>query len=274
MKGFTKQRRAFTLIELLVVIAIIAILAAILFPVFAQAREKARSISCVSNLKQLSLSVLMYSQDYDEMFPTGLQDSWWDCTWYRITAPYVKSTQVFRCPSDPLGEPTAANAWAGPRLTYVSNGFMQWDGSKWSVFGLMGMAQPGWMGTVARSQASVTKSAETVMLSERAHVWIAAGNTPAASSTFGNVLIWGPGAMLTGVDWWDSSGGPGWIPDGSRAVKANKYDPTGQNGGVMAIHTEMANFAFADGHVKAMKPVNTNPNPTTRPQDNMWNAVR
>ena len=69
----TRRRRGFTLIELLVVIAIIAILAAILFPVFARAREKARQTSCLSNMKQISLSVLMYAQDYDDIYaPTSL----------------------------------------------------------------------------------------------------------------------------------------------------------------------------------------------------------
>jgi len=92
----------FTLIELLVVIAIIAILAAILFPVFAQAREKARTASCQSNCKQIGLAILMYVQDYDERMPfagwsPNGNDKTWD--WQNSTAPYIKSAQVFQCPS-------------------------------------------------------------------------------------------------------------------------------------------------------------------------------
>jgi prepilin-type N-terminal cleavage/methylation domain-containing protein/prepilin-type processing-associated H-X9-DG protein len=103
------MRRGFTLIELLVVIAIIAILAAILFPVFAKAREKARSASCESNLKQISLAVLMYAQDYDEKFPrdwfvqcvTGPRPNWKD-----VIEPYIKNFQIFACPSTDFGAET------------------------------------------------------------------------------------------------------------------------------------------------------------------------
>ncbi len=117
------MRRGFTLIELLVVIAIIAILAAILFPVFAKAREKARQSSCLSNLKQLSLGMLQYTQDYDERFvlrSTGWRgqltygvnatvpeapDFQWEPTygyhdsWPNKIYPYVKNVQVYTCPS-------------------------------------------------------------------------------------------------------------------------------------------------------------------------------
>ncbi len=97
-------KKGFTLIELLVVIAIIAILAAILFPVFARAREKARQSSCLSNCKQIALALLQYAQDYDERFPrhcdnggpalTGSQDCW-----LGVLTPYIKNTQVWYCPS-------------------------------------------------------------------------------------------------------------------------------------------------------------------------------
>lgn len=98
------MRRGFTLIELLVVIAIIAILAAILFPVFAKAREKARQSSCLSNTKQLMLGVLQYAQDYDECFPKCWTvigtNNYASPMWYEAIYPYVKNTQINLCPSD------------------------------------------------------------------------------------------------------------------------------------------------------------------------------
>jgi prepilin-type N-terminal cleavage/methylation domain-containing protein/prepilin-type processing-associated H-X9-DG protein len=93
--------KGFTLIELLVVIAIIAILAAILFPVFARARENARRASCQSNLKQIGLGLMQYTQDYDERLPGRyMGPSMEGNSWRRTTFPYVKSTQLFACPSN------------------------------------------------------------------------------------------------------------------------------------------------------------------------------
>ncbi len=98
-----RPRKAFTLIELLVVIAIIAILAAILFPVFARARENARRTSCLSNLKQIGLGMMQYVQDYDEMYPNAYYtDATGTNFWWMILQPYTKSSQLFYCPSTPF----------------------------------------------------------------------------------------------------------------------------------------------------------------------------
>jgi prepilin-type N-terminal cleavage/methylation domain-containing protein/prepilin-type processing-associated H-X9-DG protein len=117
--------RGFTLIELLVVIAIIAILAAILFPVFAQARDAARQTTCLNNLKQLGTGLTMYAQDYDETLPswpfkggaTGLFNDprfrlWSYSTWVDAVMPYVKNKGVFACPNGPM---TGADFVFGPK---------------------------------------------------------------------------------------------------------------------------------------------------------------
>jgi prepilin-type N-terminal cleavage/methylation domain-containing protein len=102
-----KRNNGFTLIELLVVIAIIAILAAILFPVFAQAREKARQTSCLSNLKQMGLAVTMYVQDYDEAFPSSWAKEWPGDPMFFVQ-PYMKNTDILICPSKKISTTSAA----------------------------------------------------------------------------------------------------------------------------------------------------------------------
>jgi len=110
MKDKNNRLMGFTLIELLVVIAIISILAAILFPVFARARENARRASCMSNLKQISLGIMQYVQDYDGRFPLAWQDknntgtkTAGELGWAAVIQPYIKSTQVLQCPSESTG---------------------------------------------------------------------------------------------------------------------------------------------------------------------------
>jgi len=117
------KRRGFTLIELLVVIAIIAILAAILFPVFARAREKARTSSCQSNLKQIGLAIAMYVQDFDERMPFSLNGAsasgpFWALP--QVCDPYIKNSQIWRCPSDANGSVDLTGAGLG-RYSYSSN---------------------------------------------------------------------------------------------------------------------------------------------------------
>ena len=117
------RRKAFTLIELLVVIAIISILAAILFPVFARARENARRASCTSNLKQIGLGVMMYVQDYDDTYPSSdryITGSSGSLTyWYYDIEPYVKDFRTFVCPSSDQGYGGAAASYTWDQYNHA-----------------------------------------------------------------------------------------------------------------------------------------------------------
>jgi len=149
---FPQRRRGFTLIELLVVIAIIAILAAILFPVFAQAREKARQTACTSNAKQIAMGVAMYIQDYDETL--GFAYNYWGVGTYPAGSvnynttnglvppsiyllPYTKNFGVFTCPSNSVKTPTSGTITYGNmissygwnwQITYVQIGYPPFAG--------------------------------------------------------------------------------------------------------------------------------------------------
>jgi prepilin-type N-terminal cleavage/methylation domain-containing protein len=118
-----RRLNAFTLIELLVVIAIIAILAAILFPVFAQAREKARQVSCLSNMKQIGIGLIMYASDYDSIYPPSQLGTGTELvSWPQIMQPYIKNEQVFVCPSSGPGAfaPDSSLIFGGTARQYCS----------------------------------------------------------------------------------------------------------------------------------------------------------
>jgi prepilin-type N-terminal cleavage/methylation domain-containing protein/prepilin-type processing-associated H-X9-DG protein len=152
------RRKGFTLIELLVVIAIIAILAAILFPVFARARENARRSSCQSNLKQIGLGVMQYTQDYDEKYPpnsytcsaANIANKEYACVattdvvlWYHTLYPYTKSIQIFNCPSAAdarLQKTNASGQWV--YTAYPAYGWsVIWNGTtEYSVFDRLALA--------------------------------------------------------------------------------------------------------------------------------------
>lgn len=179
-----KSARGFTLIELLVVIAIIAILAAILFPVFARARDKARQTSCVSNQKQIGIGILMYVQDYDETFPgfkmhwgAGGQERRGD-GWYESIQPYTMNEQVSICPSgrydpDPstYGRtelPNATGFWG--RQLRASYGAPSRD-SDTRDSGIVGMTVWNYYASPQVMLAQVTRPAETIMLIESSTNW-------------------------------------------------------------------------------------------------------
>jgi prepilin-type N-terminal cleavage/methylation domain-containing protein/prepilin-type processing-associated H-X9-DG protein len=279
------KRKGFTLIELVVVIAIIAILAALLFPVFAQAREKARAISCASNEKQLALAVIMYTQDSDEQFPVNptadaATNFDFGTTWITGVQPYIKSYGVFTCPDDPDlaqdGQDTAAAVhfvnWAGPSFSYVGNGIIGYDWKNtpngWRLDGVINGGlnwindnHPPALGVDVPAKpcalGRVNFPASTILLCEKYTVPVDA-NPAAMQGAFSpyDCVLNGHGSDENGANC--SGGLPG---SGACSVQtgAPAFSATQPNGGgiIPYSHSGRSNFAFCDGHVKAMIPFTT-----------------
>jgi len=270
----TNRKHAFTLIELLVVIAIIAILAAILFPVFAQAKAAAKKTAALSNIKQTCLGVTMYLSDSDDVFPLGsggngiyMQQGGWSVD----TQPYIKSVALLRDGSDPMPKNTWVDWYkyfSPVSISFASNGYLDNLGQGWGLYGVMGLHQTNWLFRVTTSESAVTQVSNTIGMASRYD-----GN---------NVFL--QGDMMSGQNWWDYSG-PGLLPDGNRngtPYQAPSYstgaiytvNKDNRFGAIAAVYSNNGVFSFVDGHAKALNPMTTNPDPIHFPEKNQWNAYR
>jgi prepilin-type N-terminal cleavage/methylation domain-containing protein len=182
------RRPAFTLIELLVVIAIIAILAAILFPVFAQAREKARMSACISNMRQLANSLMMYVQDYDETFPyirfhgDSAAKGANTYVWKNAVAPYLKNIDVFACPSNPNSKAAAGVPWRDVNPPPVGANAEGWEvepGQRMPIsYGMNSCASTWYPADTKEGQSSpplrmgqLVRPADTILIMESLMPW-------------------------------------------------------------------------------------------------------
>jgi prepilin-type N-terminal cleavage/methylation domain-containing protein/prepilin-type processing-associated H-X9-DG protein len=264
------RKRGFTLIELLVVIAIIALLAAILFPVFARAREAAKKSSCQSNLHQLGLAVAQYQNDFDSTYPFIQADENWNHAWPVTLQPYIKNLQVFFCPSDGqagLPSPVKTDSgggpgWAGTQISYAANAIYSdtpsFGQANNGVFNLMAssFSNPG---TITESKVNFPSS--TVMIAEK---WSADLNSNLIANAngetdLGNSSAWGyaSGFIASGGTNWVTWLGTGNLPPDPK-IGGTKYG-TGSYGYVSAGHNGQSNFLYCDGHVKSLVPIATCP---------------
>jgi prepilin-type N-terminal cleavage/methylation domain-containing protein/prepilin-type processing-associated H-X9-DG protein len=274
------RRSGFTLIELLVVIAIIAILAAILFPVFAQAREKARQSTCLSNMKQQGTAIAMYRQDYDETYPQAYyyldnnSSAGGYAQWSGMCQPYVKNWGIFVCPSDRLrglaptnfignnlgfGVPAGQTPQSGsiqdiqaPRLSYTANA---------AVMPRKRRSQdPG----MVVSDAAVDAPADTILIAEMTDTPACINDQSQASNIAykthrsTNAVTLANGNTFSGEG--EAPGTPLAAVTPQRARQALQQCPTASANGLPHIaytspfrHSDGANYTYCDGHTKFQK---------------------
>jgi prepilin-type N-terminal cleavage/methylation domain-containing protein/prepilin-type processing-associated H-X9-DG protein len=223
-----KTRTGFTLIELLVVIAIIAILAAILFPVFAKVREKARQISCASNMRQLGLGTLEYVQDYDETYPCGEYQAAGSGNntgegWAGQIYPYLKATGILKCPDDSTIPPTGEVA-----ISYAYNTHLDEEtDANAAAFYVPGV----------QKLSSVTSPTNVVCFFEVTQSYETGTNGAPTIPDFHSP---------TGFGWWGNG------PNGASAyATGNMSAPFFAAGDTITpYHTNGSNWVACDGHVK------------------------
>jgi prepilin-type N-terminal cleavage/methylation domain-containing protein/prepilin-type processing-associated H-X9-DG protein len=244
-----KNKRAFTLIELLVVIAIISILAAILFPVFAQAREKARATACLSNLKQIGIAYTQYEQDYDETVPCGTQNFQGGQGWAGQIYPYVKSSAVFVCPSD---------ATQGAAISYGSNSNMVGSNTSNGALPFPISVMTGPSSTVLLFEVANCIGFTVTNTSDPGYSPIANGtNTPEWYSLSGHNS--GPGTTsATQLKYATGVLGNAYAANVPRGTNdPNAGDITGTNSyftSALGRHQNGSNFLMADSHAKFLQP--------------------
>jgi len=248
------RKRGFTLIELLVVIAIIALLAAILFPVFARAREAAKKASCQSNLHQIGLAIIQYVNDYDAQYPSGAGGSY--ANWTEQVAPYIKNLQVFYCPSDAAaGNPSGG--WAqgdgGIQISYEGNGYI--DPVKEGALNSGAQEGPIGLGTWFTSPAGTCSSLPP---------WNCGGGAAAPPAGFNESKVNEVSSSILVAEAWSSDAGVdsvgSWLPESSNPVNS-----VGVNTAFQPV------FPGSDGNYNGGFPLGDIPNEALDPDQSSGN---